>query len=590
MIMRNNRAAAITLLLLTAFMGIIEISLISNNIYTDKHAGKVLMPDTTIDANSDTIIPEWDEMLFGTFFINSTTDISDTPDYSLPLEPGNGMELLEGLSGPIYYPGNSTNATNLNPQFKLNFVESFNISVNDTGGNLSARYYPSLGRILKNLQYIKIYNENYTRLYIGRNVSTGTENITRPDHWFKEKIIIFDAEPVSWIFNMSQCVQLMEGTDAYNGSNYVVEISYFHYVDVLFNPPETVNTFYLEGNQTEQKIDYQFSFRFDSLDPISASFIYLPADSDKISSPSFGRFYDSNSSFIKTESADKIDNYTGEKPAWYLQGSYYPIDPQYYLQFNCSMNYTIEFTNIYTDRWTCDRLTYLTYGRRRTLSLNITDGPETMLVRNIRFNLTNIDFQDYYNMVSHSGLFDPITTPYTGNVVAGNNTYKVYEGPIGGPFDWVANGTFFKIDRMQKSQGVMLLDFWYEASQNFTLRITDEVNNPLPGARVYMYYQGKPFGAKMSENDSIIYPPKTSNNLGFVELKNIPTGEYDLEIFYDSQIVGIYSFSTHDLENGQRITISTSVPYQPTILIGWIIVCSIIFVVGIYYLRKKKNR
>ncbi|MFX0098032.1 MAG: hypothetical protein ACFFCS_00515 [Candidatus Hodarchaeota archaeon] len=590
--MRYNRAAVLSLVFLTAFVGIIDLSLVINGIPANDEDIQILTNDAPIHANTETTVTEWDDILYGTFFIPYDADIEFTSSSSLDYGDGLNKEGFNPGDKPDYIPEKSMNATNLITKYKLYFEESFNISVIDTNGNMTGIYYPSHPMQLENMEHIKIYNENYTRLYQGRNVSWGDENTTRPDHWINEEIVDYNKYNHYWTFNMSRAVQLIEGKAAYNGSNYVFEFGFYIVVTLAANDPKISSIFSLEGTKTEQMVNYSFKFKFDSPVSLNASFIFLPADSDKIiGTPKFSRTDLSGNILNASYTAILQDNYDGNNPAWFLQGSFFPLKPEYYLVVNYSVNFTIEFTNMYTERWTCDRLTYRTSGRRRTLSLNISDGPEDLLVENINFTLTNMNFDDFFNQVKLDAQFEPRTTPYSGKFISrqnyGNNTYRISES-AGGPYDDMPNGTWFNIHKMQKSQGVMLFDFWYEASHNYTLRITDEVNNPLPGAEVYMFYQGKPYGVKMAENDSLINPPKISNNLGFIELNNIPAGEYDLEIVYGEEIVGTYSFSTDNLQNGQLIVIVTSVPYQPTILIGWLIVCSFIFIIGVYYLKKKR--
>ena len=91
----------------------------------------------------------------------------------------------------------------------------------------------------------------------------------------------------------------------------------------------------------------------------------------------------------------------------------------------------------------------------------------------------------------------------------------------------------------------------------------------------------------MKISNPINYPSKITDIFGKLDYYNMPQGKYFVEVIMNGKSVGLRNFTIGD-NLVPVFEVVTDIPYQPTILILWLALFSVISLVGLAKLKKKR--
>ncbi|MBD3187783.1 hypothetical protein GF325_13185 [Candidatus Bathyarchaeota archaeon] len=509
-------------------------------------------------------VPEWDEIMHTTFVI----DQQEEPSSHYTADTG----LIVSDVNTDFYPGNSTNATNMNPRMYIHYIESLNVSCPDVGAASGSGFtvnYTSSVANATNFNYVKVYNENYSRIYLPSNASA-----LNGEH-------AVDIEPENMYFNLSNAVELLENRSIYDGASYLFEFNVSYEVSFntwemgVDNPP-----FILQNLTATSVVNYTQTIELYSFREINLTLFYVPVEGDLLINPRF---------FINGIELDSSieNNFSGlGLPAWKItapNASTKISTGNDILSVEFGINTTIGFVDVYNERWTKDMIIRDVDVRARTFSIEILEGSETYLVERVEFNMTDMDFR---YVIDHRTL--AASTPEAA-VAVSNNTYSFYDEELDFQLVFRPNGTRFKVGRIQKATGKVEATLYYRTANEFTLRVLDELRNPIRGAKITLFYENETirFGTLMAASNPIHYPEKETGWLGTLKYYNMPPGKYIASVTNDGEFVKMFNFTIDDHGTENSFDIVTGVPYQPTLLIAWCCIFGVIALIGIIYIKKQ---
>ncbi|MEJ2278304.1 MAG: hypothetical protein P8Y70_11245 [Candidatus Lokiarchaeota archaeon] len=128
----------------------------------------------------------------------------------------------------------------------------------------------------------------------------------------------------------------------------------------------------------------------------------------------------------------------------------------------------------------------------------------------------------------------------------------------------------------------------YKANQNLRIIVRDNINTPVYNVKVRLLYYGREFGTFVSRNWTQPTSPLITDQNGEIILKNVPRGNYSLDVLYNNKIIKTQTVDTTINPN----IVPTNIPHFPLIFLIFISISGIIFASGaiVYIFNKRRNR
>ncbi|MFX1477998.1 MAG: hypothetical protein ACFFCI_07685 [Promethearchaeota archaeon] len=237
---------------------------------------------------------------------------------------------------------------------------------------------------------------------------------------------------------------------------------------------------------------------------------------------------------------------------------------EFFLNFTCS--YDLKFKEAVGKSWAVDRLRAKSYIRESIYFPSLVSGPQHIYLKGVKFYEPAANFDQ---VLSNKSLFKRQVIYIDANetVTGKKGIYIII------PYLIVGETCPFSII--------------YKAKQLLKLAITDNIKMPLVGARIEIYYYGLMYGTYVSNKQ--IYPisPGNTNENGNLIIKNVPRGNYSVQIYYNGNFIQETVVSTDNDMN----YIYTTVPHFPLWILIFGIITGIITVIGaLFYIKNKKIR
>lgn len=488
-----------------------------------------------------------------------------------------------------YTPTLNTNASSIQHVLRLSMSERFFVNCTDptASSNFTVLYFPSLANntLLDTMRFIQIKDGtintvNYSRTYNQKNDSI----IVYPSYTnFNEYIFRYDmVSKFEFDFNISEAVRIFENTSLYKGANFIVELNYSFPISVKeWSMTTTSSYFTIEGRNTTHVVSYSELFYVESQENVLLTFYFIPAEVNSTYDYSFYSEDFNNKNPVLTQMTTPtfdtaVQGYLiAPAPLDLVSANSYGT----LIQVTFNINATVGFTEINADRWTFDRLVASLDIRVRQYQLSVLQGPNIYLIENIRFNITDM----YY-----ANVFGGSNSSYPDGAFSfQNNTFPYYNTELESVIN-IPNGTQCLLGRIQKLQGPVTVSLEYNASYNATFHVLDEVRNPLPGAEIVLNYCGVRFGSLMAWNMSLSYPRVMTDSNGVITYTYLPEGNYTAMVYYQDRLVQTENFTLNNANSPLTLEIITTVPYAPTILIGWFVIFGILAILGVVLLKRKR--
>ncbi len=543
---------------------------------TGQRTFMVLQDETTPVTSDAASVPTWSE-------INHTRFAIDTQETPLPSTnvtyAGAGVSVLAGEINRTYNSAYTLNATNLQPQMNLSYTDRWTIRCTDhlAVSNFTVLLNTPLVNttttnttLISNAKAIKIkwggthetsfaFNTAIFSPPIYNTIYPNVTNLPTVGHYFR--------------FNIKNAVEILENTSLYTGASFLFEVNYT--VTVQFTSWSMENKpgekFRIEGNQSTRVSNYTLSFRVSGPKGANITFHYFTAD---LNCTSVQKFYMNNSLMSPQPVFDATLKGWRIAPGGSVKLN--PTGITFKIEFR--VNATVGFVDRKAGRWTSDGMTSRFDTRTRRFKLAVLSGPSTLLIVNVTFTANDIPYTIKIQGTSS-------VTPES-QITITDDTYTYYDYILQQDMTR-SNGTKAEIGRLQKANGPVTTSYNYNASYGATLRILDELRNPLSGAEVTLYFHGVRFGPLMSVNGSSLQPVKITNVLGAVTYSYLPEGNYSVVVLSQGR-VKTQGFSLYGGAKTVTIDVVTDVPYQPWILFAWVSICGLLVVVGISLFKRKR--
>jgi hypothetical protein len=531
------------------------------------------MPVTS-DAAS---VPTWD-------LVNHTRLAIETPEAPAPSSDakyaGAGVSVPGGEINRTHNKAFSLNATNLQPQMNLSYTDRWTIRCTDQGAdplNFTVRLNTPLINstrtavsLTSNAKAIKIrcnangngtsfaYNFAMFSTPVCPSIYPNVTGFMNMSHYFR--------------FNISHAAEVFASRGVLTGDSFLFEVNYT--VTVQFSSwsvaAKSGEKFRIEGNQSTRQSNKTLSFRVSGPKGVNITFHYFTTDLDCTSNHVF-----------RADNVPFTPTFDTTLKGWRIApggsvklnatGTAFSIDYR--------VNATVGFVDKMAGRWTSDGMASRLDTRTRKFKLAVLSGPSALLVENIEFVSNDIAYSTKMQATSSA-------TPTTIVTIV-DDTYQVPDPLQEGELITKSNGTKVSLRSIQKTFGPVTVSFNYNASYGASLRILDDLRNPLSGAEVTLYFHGVRFGSLMSVNGSNLQPIKITNDLGIVTYNYLPEGNYSVEVHAQGR-VKVQEFSLYGGARSVSIDVVTDIPYQPWILVAWVAIFGLLSVVGISLFKKKR--
>lgn len=248
---------------------------------------------------------------------------------------------------------------------------------------------------------------------------------------------------------------------------------------------------------------------------------------------------------------------------------------------NFSADFTIQFLDPLDFSWAIDRLVSLKNTRERIYFPMISSGPSSIYVKYIKINEPTISIDQVSDNYSQ---FGRKVAYFAANI-------SKLEGEYKNSLIFTANST--------KKQGLEIqlpylingeicpFSIEYGATRNLRVIITDNINTPIAGIEVEIYYYDVLYGTYISnEKDQPSYPLKTDEN-GEILIEDVPNGNYTLVVIQnDEDVFESIVSSFIDINY-----VKTDIIHFPLVILIFGSLSGLIFVIGLtLHLKNGKKR
>jgi hypothetical protein len=254
-------------------------------------------------------------------------------------------------------------------------------------------------------------------------------------------------------------------------------------------------------------------------------------------------------------------------------------DGQYFfLKFK--LDFTMRFISPVGFTWAIDRLIEGRENRERIYLPQILEGPSHIFLHNVSFIEKTITIDQvegteslFGRTVSYSDILISISQQSVEySLIFTENAVKRKGLKVVIPYIITGETVPFIIK--------------YRASNNLRIVLTDNINMPLIGSRIELYYYDKPYGTYISNNFTQPMAPAYSDENGEIFLRNVPNGNYTIKIYQSTQLIKVTLINTFS----QIVIVKSDIIHFPL----WILIfggISLIFVLlGLWFYINNKKR
>jgi hypothetical protein len=250
------------------------------------------------------------------------------------------------------------------------------------------------------------------------------------------------------------------------------------------------------------------------------------------------------------------------------------------LELRFLANYSLKFESPVYKSWAIDRLIEGKNIRERIYFPSLIAGPDRLFVANLIFFENDIT---YDQVLSISSLFKRPQAYAELN----RSLYEARE----------ANSLIFT-EKVIRRLGLNItipylikgetcpFTLKYQTDQNLRVILTDNINMPLQGHRIEVYYYGKPYGTYISNDQVQPIAPVATNEAGEILLENVPNGNYSLRIY----LFDVLLTETYANPENQINYLTTNIIHFPVMIIAYFLINSTFLTIGFYIYRKNKKK
>ncbi|MFW9945787.1 MAG: hypothetical protein ACFFDX_03045 [Candidatus Odinarchaeota archaeon] len=251
------------------------------------------------------------------------------------------------------------------------------------------------------------------------------------------------------------------------------------------------------------------------------------------------------------------------------------------INLNFTTSFTIKFINPVKKSWAIDRLVEDRNVRERIYFPSLIDGPKHIILKYLMIYEKTIILDQVY---TNSSLFQRKVSYYDLNLTQIEEKFR--------------ESLIFTKNSIKK-QGLKIIlpylivgetnpvMFKYDANNFLLIKVTDNINMPLIGVDLVLYYYQKQYGTYIS-ND-LIQPmaPVSTNENGEAVIRNLPNGNYTVMIYEDGRLIKESTVNTYQKFN----YIASDELHFPLVIVIFAAISGVfIFIGAILYINYKKHQ
>ncbi|MFX0018131.1 MAG: carboxypeptidase-like regulatory domain-containing protein [Promethearchaeota archaeon] len=251
------------------------------------------------------------------------------------------------------------------------------------------------------------------------------------------------------------------------------------------------------------------------------------------------------------------------------------------INLNFTTSYTVKFVNPVSNTWAIDRLVEDRNVRERIYFPSLIDGPKHIILKYLMIYEKTIILDQVF---TNSSLFDRPVSYYDLNLTQIEEEFR--------------QSLIFTKNAIKKQGLKIILPYLivgetnpvmikYDANNVLLIKVTDNINMPLVGVNIILYYYQKLYGTYIS-ND-LIQPmaPVSTNENGEAVIRNVPNGNYTIMIYKDGRLIKESTVNTYQRFN---YIVSDELHFPLVILIFGAISGIFVLLGVIFYIQYKKRQ
>ncbi|MHA1148402.1 MAG: hypothetical protein ACTSR8_09165 [Promethearchaeota archaeon] len=251
----------------------------------------------------------------------------------------------------------------------------------------------------------------------------------------------------------------------------------------------------------------------------------------------------------------------------------------FYLNFTA--DFRIKFDRAVEETWAIDRLSKNRDIRQRIYFPFIISGPERIYVKNLYI---------YEDTISNDQV--------RGNETLFGRGFAYFKANVSEYDEQRKNSLVFTENITQKQGLKIFLPYLikneicpailtYKVTRSLQIIVTDNIQMPLAGLEVKLYYYGLEYGTYISKNKVQPMATLITDDTGEVNAKFVPNGNYTVKIYQNDNLIWETSVSTYINVN----YVVTNIIHFPLWIIIFSTINGILILVGvIIYLKYKKDK
>ncbi|MHA1273636.1 MAG: hypothetical protein ACTSQP_14895 [Promethearchaeota archaeon] len=241
-----------------------------------------------------------------------------------------------------------------------------------------------------------------------------------------------------------------------------------------------------------------------------------------------------NNQFI---SSNKFNNYLNPDNSISTDFDITAADNSFYLNFTA--DFTIELKEATENMWAIDRLVMNRNIRERIYFPSIISGPSHLYLK-------------YMYIIDRS----LASTQIVGNRTQFDRSTAYFDANITEISEVSRNSLVFT-KNATKTRGIKIflpylikdevcpILMRYRTTEDLRIIITDNINMPIEGLKVEIYYSGILYGTYMSKSKVQPIAPAITDENGEISIENVPGGNFSIKVYQNDKIVKTSSVSAY---------------------------------------------
>ena len=250
------------------------------------------------------------------------------------------------------------------------------------------------------------------------------------------------------------------------------------------------------------------------------------------------------------------------------------------INLNFTTSYTVKFVNPVSNNWAIDRLVEHRNVRERIYFPSLIDGPKHIILKYLMIYEKTIILDQVF---TNSSLFERPVSYYDLNLTQIEEAFR--------------QSLIFTRNAIKKQGLKIILPYLivgetdpvmikYDANNVLLIKVTDNINMPLVGVDIILYYYQKQYGTYISNDLIVPMAPVSTNENGEAAIRNVPNGNYTVMIYEDGRLIKESTVNTYQRFN----YIVSDELHFPLVILIFGVISGVFILLGVIFYIQYKNR